>query len=384
MEEEMQDEDEALYAKKDEEWRAFINNLCAQLGADFPEKIENLEKMYQDIEFARLFHDMLFLSDLLDGEKEGNWAEAQAMARLEPDSKKWTVEMFRSIGFQIDHGSPGGGDYQRAQCFFLQNVVLGNDPGRRNLYETLEDKSEELTPRAEQVLPPTINIERQTLDKARAAVQAFVRKISTTPVKSNAEGKMDKGVEELRADHTYMRIELDAELENTSEDLKRLVAYHDFMHEADLIFDPESPFEYAPNVLVPAVFAASIVPDSTAWRFELLEMVIEGSNPTIQTWPEIKFYRMRSPAYEGCVIGYDESDARCGRLRLCEQSYRIDNGEQDNDEQDNTPGDDDDVESSEEESFPDAVTPVTPVAPVAPLLTDEQIQNMWGFLDGFL
>ena len=105
-------------------------------------------------------------------------------------------------------------------------------------------------------------------------------------------------------------------------------------------------------------------------------MVIEGSNPTIQTWPEVKFYRMRSPAYEGCVIGYDESDARCGRLRLCEQSYRIDN-----DEQDNTPGDDADEESSDEELFPDAVTPVTPPAP---LLNDEQIQDMWGFLDGFL
>ena len=69
------DEDAALYAKKDEEWGAFctfIKNLCPQLGPEFASKIENLEKMYQDIECARLFHDILFLSDLLVGEKEGN------------------------------------------------------------------------------------------------------------------------------------------------------------------------------------------------------------------------------------------------------------------------------------------------------------------------
>ena len=408
MEEERPDDDEALYAKQDEEWRAFINNLCAQLDADFAEKIENLEKMYQDIDFARLFHDILFLSQELHGEKHGIWTEAQAMARLEPDSNKWTVEMFRSIGFQNQEGSLGGEDSQPARCFFLQDVVLGNDPKRPNLYEDNEDVGENLTPKAVQVLPPTINIMRQTLDKARAAVQAFVRKISTTPVKSNAEGNMDKGIEELRTDHKYMRIELDAELEKANEDLTSLIAFHNWVQEDNLIFNPNSG-EYSPNVLVPAVFAASIQPNSNGWRFELLEMVMRGNDPTIQTWPVINFYNMRSPGYEGCIIGYDESKSAV-RRRLCEQSYRLDNGEEDSDEEDsdeedndeeenneedNTPGDDADMESSDEELFPDAVTPVeelfpeavtpvTPVTPPAPLLNDDEIEKKWGFLNVFL
>lgn len=398
MEEEMADPDEALHAKQDEEWRAFLTNHCAHLGADCAEKIEILVKMYQDIDFARLFHDILFLGDVLHGEKDGIWNEAQVMAQLEPDSSKWTVEMFRSIEFKINHGGFYREDFEPARCFFLQGVVLGNDPERPNLYEATEDPSEELTPKAMQDLPPTINIMRQTLDKARGAVQAFVRKISTTRVKSNAEGKMDKGVEQLLADHEYMRIELDAELEKARQDLKSLIALHDWIHEADLIFNPNSG-EHAPNVLVPAVFAASIEPNSTAWRFELLDMVIGGDNPTIQTWPRITFYNMLSPGYEGCVIGHDESKPVV-RRRLCEQSYRIDNGEEDsdeedNDEQDNTPRDDthiessdeesSDEESSDEESFPVAVTPVTPMTPVEPvarMLTDAEVQSMWGFLDG--
>ena len=393
----MADPDEALHAKQDEEWRAFLTNHCAHLGADCAEKIEILLMKYQDIDFARLFHDILFLSDVLHGEKYGIWAEAQVMAQLQPDSSNWTVEMFRSIGFKIKHGGFYRADFELAQCFFLQGVVLGNDPERPNLYEDKDDAGENLTPKAVEDLPKRINIMRQTLGKARTAVQAFLRKISTTRVKSNAEGEMDKGVEELPADREFMRIELDAELEKASQDLKSLIAFHAWIHEEDLIFNPNSG-EHAPNVLVPAVFAASIVPNSTAWRFELLNMVIDGDDETIQTWPQITFYNMLSPGYEGCVIGNDESKPVV-RRRLCEQSYRIDNGEEDsdeedsdeedNDEQDNTPRDDthmesSDEESSDEESFPVAVTPVTPVTPPAPLLTAQETEEMWGFLNDFL
>lgn len=373
MDEDMES-DEALHAKQDDAWRAFIV-LCAQFGVDFTEKIENLAKVYQDIQFACYFHDMLYLSNVLHGEKEGKWAEAQAMAQLQPDSTKWTVAMYRSIGFEIECGNVGGEDFQSARCLFLRGVVLGNNPDRPNLYETTEDTAEELTPRAMQVLPQTVNIKRQTLEKARAAVRILVERFGKTPVESKAEGKTDK----LCPDRIDMRTELDTELTNACEDLKSLKAFHDFMHEEDQIFDPQSPFEYAPNTLVPTLHAASIEPNSKFWRFELMQMVLDGSdpNPTIQAWEETKFYNMRSPGYEGCVIGYDESDARCERLRLCEQLYRIDNGEGDGTmESDNGAG------SSDAGSIPRARTPVTPGTPPARLLTDEEIEGMWGFLTG--